>query len=126
MGIQIIPQGGLAISVLPTGLTRPISSQTLVSIQLVGRSTTNAVYTVTAGKTFYCTGITYVNSGGTSQTINLYDGANSHAQVWLNQNSSAQVIGAPIIFKAAAGTNITVVHGFAGGYAGIYLTGWEQ
>jgi len=126
MGISIIPQGGLAVSVAPTGFTKPISSQTIISVAVTTKTSTNTVYTVTAGKTFYCTGVVFGNSGGSSEKISLYNGADTMVVAVCLTNTSVVIQSATVLFKCVAGTVITVIHGFGGATATVSLEGWEE
>lgn len=133
MGISIIPQGGLAISVAPTGFTKPITSQTMI---IVGGHSyapgTSTLYTVPAGKTFYCSGIDFginaTNTNGNAHAITVSGGgaivyfasdpAVGHKFTMLGTSSP--------IFKAAAGTTIDLALGGSAGTASVAMWGWIE
>lgn len=86
------------------------------------------VYTVTTGKTFYCTGMMVGNNAGAAKTQTVSAGA---TQVWSGQYTATgtvgnhDVIASPTpIFSAASTTAITISGGGAGANV-LVLWGYE-
>ena len=110
-----------AAAALPTVGT----GQTLVRGSVSAAATGTTVYTVTAGKTFYCTGITYSNSaaGGAlaSLTINSVAGRFPFNGVV----GIGQCLNGGILFSCPATATIVLVHNSGGSNVNCAVWGYE-
>jgi hypothetical protein len=104
-------------------LAIPATGQTLKQGSVVSNTATGfTVYTVTAGKTFYCTGL----SVGCGSTLNGYfvaDGANKC--IFMLSAQTSMSMGGGILFSASGGSNITVTHNGAGAHCQASVWGYE-
>jgi len=87
-------------------LPKAKTTQTLVSVCAVNQNTGTTLYTVTAGKTFYCLGLVMTNTNAAIQRITA-DGTDVVSGICAI-NTTYTVSGNGIIFKALAGKNIVI------------------
>lgn len=128
MGISIIPQGGLAISVYPTGLLAPRSDQTVLYFKWFNTDSATTLYTVPAGKTLY---ITCISLGSiTAPTATDYN-LQSDLGAWLygvipSQAGGNVVINGGVLGVFPTGCRIILNHSFGAGKAWGHMVGWLQ
>jgi hypothetical protein len=130
MGITITPQGGLAISVINNGLTKPITSQTLTVVNAAAVTSNATVYTNATGKTFYCTSFLISTTvDPTSSDFNLMPSEGNNIMGAINSGSKGGYCGISTnipIFKVSSGQTVALAHGFGGGTARVSLIGWVE
>lgn len=104
-------------------LPAPATGQTLITKYSSGSNDGAAIYTVTAGKTFYCLGV-LLGGKSASQTATIKVDGTVVLSVW-TLGSYMQLMTGGIVFTAAAGKAITLGWSGAAG-EGLYdLWGYE-
>lgn len=102
---NVVLSGGIS-------LPQPTSTQTPVYGSCTTAASGTTVYTVPAGKTFYCTGAMFYNAAAALADLNGFKIATGTA--------IATVFSGGILFKATEGTNIVVTSTAAGNTVGIW------
>ena len=117
----------VSITSITSGLTVPSSAQSVITANVGSSASGTTVYTVTAGKTFYCTGILITNMGaGAAELLFKLDGTSKFAFLLPigtgASGTSSFYLGGGILFTLAATKAITVT----GGTFSCTVTGFEQ
>jgi hypothetical protein len=118
---------------IATALPAPSSSQTLINVCAATASTGDTLYTVTAGKTFYCMGLVIKDVGkNNGNVVILSDGVAKIAMACGIDAAGTNLKTTPItagncpIFKTAATKTVTVTHDCGAGNLGVTMWGFEQ
>lgn len=110
------------------GLPKPTATQTVKTIMFSGKATTNVIYTVTAGKTFYCLGASIGHNGTDGREVGF---ACDGTQVTKQMVGAVATVGhAPtlsggVVFTCAATKDITVISNTTGTLQGC-IWGYEE
>lgn len=106
-------------------LSRASGTQSAVQAIITSAGADNTtIYTVTAGKTFYCTGISLNNEAGATQTMSIKDDTVVVFSHRLETLKSAIAASTTPIFVAAASSVIALGNPSTAGTASIW--GWEE
>jgi len=97
------------------------TGQTIKQGQGTGGAGTT-VYTVTAGKTFYCMGFILGNGNASARNMTIYDGTTTWVNTYVPAGGNASGCGTTPIFTASAGTTIKLNtnSGAADGYLSVW------
>ena len=110
--------GSVTTSISSIGLISPSAGQTMINVTFDAASTDTVLYTVTAGKTFYCMG--YFLSTSTNANIGLKSDGVAVVKGTLSGNTGTSASG-NLLFKTAATKNIT---GHTGVATSLYGSFW--
>lgn len=97
-----------------TGLPQINASQTFVSAKLTNAANGSTIYTVTAGKTFYCTG--FSPQGGGAGSVHIVSNCNLNPFSPSSTDGASCTMSGNVIAVFSAGTAITITSGAAGNY----------
>ena len=107
-------------------LSAPSATQTPLNLSAYGVATGAAIRTVTSGKKFYCTA-EWIGLNAVGGTVEIQvAGTNVFKDILAATDLRGRGLAGGILWTAASGTAITLVHG-AGGAQGFYnISGFEQ
>lgn len=111
---------GNVTTTISGNLPSPSGTQTLVRAHISGGSNGSALYTVTAGKTFYCLGLSFDSSTDSSQSLTI-DGTATQFPVIVGTVKTKIVFTGGILFSLGATKSITVATNAA---SSIYCSMW--
>ena len=118
-----------AITTISTGGLIPVSA-TPVNVNVKAQSTGNTIYTITAGKTFYCTGLIISTLSGSGMVGDIIHNAVAKLTAVCGSASQSVPMTAPpgqYLFSCAQATAtvITITHGAGAGNANVFMMGYE-
>lgn len=109
-----------------TGMTGVATTQTQVNKTTGWVATGTTIHTVTAGKTFYCLGVSVSSKGATCNWHIDTDGtAQIYGRVKADQTANQNVSGSGILFTCPATKAITLVHDEVGSNTSATIWGYE-
>lgn len=117
--------GNVTTTIGSIGLPAPTANQTIVSKYIEAAATGTTIHTVTAGKTFYCTGYIIGTKSGTPTLAGIVVNGVRVSSITFLQNTS-QVVSGGILFVATTGQVITNYYDGAGTTADVSIWGFEQ
>lgn len=109
---------------ITTALNTPSASQTLVNARAATNGSTNNVYTVTAGKTFYLMGFTYINGVAGTATIYLNDASTIVGYGSVTTTTQFSTVSSATPIASYSSTQNVKVNGTTGG--SVVIWGFEQ